>query len=152
MPALYGDANLDGVVDGYDLGILVGDYTHTGMTWSLGDCNYDGTVDGYDLGMIIGNYTKPGPVVLNVSGLNLDAAELSALRAAGITPVPEPSSVIMLLVAAVVGGFWGRQRGQAPFVQRPTLRVGARLRAAPRQTEPVPFDRKTCRTLTGTGR
>ncbi len=32
-----------------------------------------------------------------------------------------------------------RQRGQAPFVQ-------STLRAAPRQTEPVPFARKTCRT------
>jgi hypothetical protein len=32
-----------------------------------------------------------------------------------------------------------RQRGQAPFVQ-------STLRAAPRQTEPVPFAKKTCRT------
>ncbi len=36
----------------------------------------------------------------------------------------------------------GRQRGQAPFVQ-------STLRAAPRQTEPVPFARKTCRTPYG---
>ena len=35
---------------------------------------------------------------------------------------------------------------RSPFVQRPTLCVGARLRAAPRQTEPVPFTKKTCRT------
>ncbi len=70
MPALYGNANLDGVVGGYDLGIVIADYTKTGMTWATGDFTYDGTVDGYDLGNIVGNYSRTGPVTPNISSYN----------------------------------------------------------------------------------
>ena len=87
MPALYGDATLDGTVDGYDLGKVLSSYTQTGMTWAEGDFTYDGTVDGYDLSKILGNYTHTGPVALDVSGYNLDATAIPASSGVGITAI-----------------------------------------------------------------
>ncbi len=117
MPALYGDANLDSVVDGYDLGKIIGNYNKSGMTWSQGDFNYDGAINGYDLAIVLGNYAKTGPVVINVSGDNLDATALGALRAAGITPVPEPGSFVLLALASSLIGLmayaWQRRRQAA---------------------------------------
>jgi hypothetical protein len=51
--------------------------------------------------------------------------------------------IVYLAVSGGADNISWRQRGQAPFVQ-------STLRAAPRQTEPVPFAKKTCRTLSGT--
>ena len=92
---------------------ILGNYTQSGKTWAEGDFTYDGIVDGYDLSKILGNYTKTGPVIVNVAGLRLGCGGARRCRAAGVTPmtdVPEPSSIIMLL-AASVGGFWAICRG-----------------------------------------
>ncbi|HMN97290.1 MAG TPA: hypothetical protein PKC43_12725 [Phycisphaerales bacterium] len=51
-----GDLNDDGVVDGADLGILLGDWGGSGP----GDLNGDGVVDGADLGALLG-YWGPCP-------------------------------------------------------------------------------------------
>ncbi len=53
---LYGDVNLDGVVNLSDLGVLGDNYGHTGMTWQQGDFNYDGVVNLSDLGYLGDNY------------------------------------------------------------------------------------------------
>ncbi|MCP4497536.1 MAG: hypothetical protein GY825_12240 [Phycisphaeraceae bacterium] len=45
-----GDLNGDGVVDGADLGLLIGGWGTTG----LGDLNGDESIDGADLGLMIG--------------------------------------------------------------------------------------------------
>lgn len=47
------DINYDGVVDGADLGILLGNWDGSGV----GDLNGDGLVDGADLGLLLGNWT-----------------------------------------------------------------------------------------------
>ena len=47
--ALLGDLNNDGLVDGTDLGLLLGQWGGTGS----GDLNNDGIVDGTDLGMLL---------------------------------------------------------------------------------------------------
>lgn len=57
-PALYGDLNLDGVVDGEDMGLIIqlgyfGKSFPTAEGWVTGDLNYDGFVDGDDIGLII---------------------------------------------------------------------------------------------------
>ena len=49
-----GDLNADGVVNGGDLGILLGAWSTQGP---LGDLNYDSKVDGGDLGILIANWT-----------------------------------------------------------------------------------------------
>ncbi len=53
---LYGDTNLDGLVNLSDLGVLGDNYGHTGATWQQGDFNYDGVVNLSDLGYLGDNY------------------------------------------------------------------------------------------------
>jgi hypothetical protein len=79
-----GDANLDGRVDINDLTIVLANYNQTGMTWTQGAMDGDptGTVDINDLTIVLANYNAS--VGANVKG------------------VPEPSSPVLLCVAAVV--------------------------------------------------
>ena len=79
--ALYGDANLDGTVNGADLNTVLSNFNKTGMTWSQGDFNYDGTVNGADLNAVLSNFNQ----TLNVAGA-----------------VPEPST-LLLAVAGLIG-------------------------------------------------
>lgn len=46
------DLNNDGVVNGADLGLLLGNWGNSGT----GDINGSGTVDGADLGVLLGNW------------------------------------------------------------------------------------------------
>ena len=57
---LYGDTNLDGTVNGADLGDLAGNFNKPGTdyTWAQGDFNYDGVVNGIDLSLLAGNWDK----------------------------------------------------------------------------------------------
>lgn len=52
-----GDINLDGMVDGNDLGILL--QWWGGVGYPTGDLNLDGVIDGLDLGIMLGNW---GPI------------------------------------------------------------------------------------------
>ena len=54
-PPVTGDLNADGVVNGDDLGILLGAW---GQENSPADLNGDGTVDGIDLGELLANWTS----------------------------------------------------------------------------------------------
>jgi autotransporter-associated beta strand protein len=58
MPAVYGDADLNGVVNSADQGT-------TGTTWSQGDFNYDGTVNAADQAILTANYGQTGPLNIN---------------------------------------------------------------------------------------
>jgi autotransporter-associated beta strand protein len=71
---LYGDANLDGTVNGEDLNTVLSNYNKTSVVWRQGDFNYDGTVNGEDLNTVLSNYNK----VLGVSAA-----------------VPEPSTLLL---------------------------------------------------------
>ena len=51
--ACVGDANGDSVVDGADIGAVLGNW---GATGGPADFNLDGIVDGADLGIVIGNW------------------------------------------------------------------------------------------------
>ncbi|MFT3789365.1 MAG: BNR-4 repeat-containing protein [Tepidisphaeraceae bacterium] len=83
-PALYGDANLDGVVNFTDLLSLAASYGNTGTAWANGDANYDGTVNFSDLLALASNYSLP------IGGsFAADWAMAQAL-------VPEPTSVAAL--------------------------------------------------------
>lgn len=56
------DLNSDTVVNGIDLGILMGNWGVTMIGPSGGDFNEDGVVDGLDLGVMLGHWTPPiGP-------------------------------------------------------------------------------------------
>jgi hypothetical protein len=77
--ALYvvGDANLDGWVDGTDLGLMSGAWGSTDGSWRVGDFNGDRTIDGTDLGLMSGNWGAGG---------------------GGSPPVPEPATAASALV------------------------------------------------------
>ena len=76
------DANLDGLVDHNDLGLLAVNYrAATGASWAMGDFNFDDRVDYLDLGILAAWYrfgTTGGEV------------------AAGGEPIPEPMSLLLL--------------------------------------------------------
>ena len=55
---LYGDANLDGTVNGGDLNTVLAHYNQHGVYWSQGDFNYDGTVNGGDLNIVLAHYNQ----------------------------------------------------------------------------------------------
>ena len=48
-----GDANNDHIVNGADIGVVIGNWNTAGPT---GDLNNDGIVNGADLGIVIGNW------------------------------------------------------------------------------------------------
>jgi fibronectin-binding autotransporter adhesin len=101
--ALYGDINLDNVVNGTDFGILASNFgkSVTGG-WAMGDLNYDGTVNGTDFALLAGNFGKSATgqaVALPAS----QWAALDAFAAANglLSSVPEPTSLGVLAIGAV---------------------------------------------------
>ncbi len=81
---VYGDANLDGAVNGADLGAVLANFGSTNGTWYMGDFNYDGSVNGADLGVVLANFGQHISVTAAVpepSTLLLSAAGLVGLLA-----------------------------------------------------------------------
>lgn len=76
----YGDANLDGIIDGTDYAAIDYGYQNAGKGWLFGDFTYDGLIDGTDYAAIDYVYQNP-PVA----------------AAGAAAAVPEPSTVILLL-------------------------------------------------------
>ena len=83
---LPGDADLDGDVDIFDLSALGNSYLLHGRTWANGDFNGDGIVNVLDLSFLANNY---------------------GVAAAGGEPVPEPTALALLAIAAA--GVSGRR-------------------------------------------
>ncbi len=95
MATYPGDFNLDGVVDSQDRAIWFAN-AFTGTTWQQGDANYDGAVDGLDRDLMLAHL-----------GSQLPSGAMS-----GVTPVPEPATIV-LLVAGLMGLIafaWRKQR------------------------------------------
>jgi hypothetical protein len=89
---LPGDANGDGKVDINDLTIVLANYGKTGMTWTQGEFTGDGTVDINDLTIVLAHYD-------------------TSLVTSPMAPVPEPSTIAILLAAAAcLLGFTLRRR------------------------------------------
>jgi hypothetical protein len=80
--ALIGDVNLDGVVNGTDLGILSGNWLLTSRHWGQGNFNgqTDNVVNGTDLGILSGNWLATSPGSL----------------ASGAVAIPEPSTLMIV--------------------------------------------------------
>jgi hypothetical protein len=64
-PRKSGDANLDGIVDVGDLGILAANYGSTLASWCKGDFTGDGCVDVGDLGVLAANYGQGSSQMMN---------------------------------------------------------------------------------------
>jgi hypothetical protein len=93
--AVIGDANLDGLVNAFDLNLLATHWLQpAGALWSAGDFTRDGKVDAFDLNALASHWQF-------VSG-NL-AATLSQFPqfSADAAPVPEPATVSLLTIAGL---------------------------------------------------
>jgi probable HAF family extracellular repeat protein len=78
-PALPGDADLDGTVNGVDLNAILSNYNKSGMDWSHGDFNGDGVVNGADYDVVLSNYNQ---------------------TASASVAVPEPATLLLLPAGA----------------------------------------------------
>ncbi len=89
---VYGDTNLNGTTNFTDLSKLLSKYNQSGV-WADGDTNYDGTVNFTDLSKMLSTYNQS-------VGL--------------LTPAAEPSSLALLVAAAVamIAIAWRRPRSQ----------------------------------------
>ncbi len=85
----YGDLNLDGTTNFTDLSKFLSKYNSPGV-WADGDTNYDGMVNFVDLSKLLSVYGPPPLPPLIQS--------------------PEPSSVIMLTIASLIGAWTIRRR------------------------------------------
>ena len=96
---LYGDANLDGVVNGDDFTILVGNLGKAVTRWDQGDFNYDGVVNGEDFTLLVGNLGKAA----NGADIALPASDLAAIDAFAaanglMADVPEPTAAAITTI------------------------------------------------------
>ncbi len=80
---LSADLNSDGLVDGLDLGILLGNFDQTADP-SGGELNGTAPVDGLDLGILLGAWSPPSDT-------------LAVTQA-----IPEPTSCVLLLLGSLV--------------------------------------------------
>jgi hypothetical protein len=104
----YGDANLDGKVDGSDYSRIDADALSGGSLtgWQNGDFNYDGVIDGSDYTLIDNSYNTQNAVDPLVVAASLVATPTAQI--AGTSAVPEPTALGLLTVAAA--GLVGRRR------------------------------------------
>ena len=101
----YGDANLDGKVDGSDYSRIDSGFLTPSLTgWQNGDFNYDGHVNGADYTLIDN--------VFNMQGAAL-TSEIASPNAA-IAAVPEPAAGLLLIAVGSVGLLHRRRRVGQP--------------------------------------
>ena len=91
----YGDANLDGKVDGSDYARIDNGALHQLTGWYNGDFNYDGVINGSDYTLIDNAFNTQGAIV--ASELASPTAQITGSASA----VPEPATLGMLGIAGV---------------------------------------------------
>jgi hypothetical protein len=94
----FGDANLDGKVDGSDYSLIDAGYASQGTAspltgWYNGDFNYDGTIDGSDYALIDNAF--------NNQGSPIKPAAFVAASTAEVASVPEPAGIAELCAVLV---------------------------------------------------
>jgi Dockerin type I domain len=90
----YGDANLDGHVDGTDYSLIDTGYGSAGTKtgWQNGDFNYDGKIDGSDYSLIDNTFNQQSAAGYAAS-IDFTATQTAEVAAPGAGVVPEPGCV-----------------------------------------------------------
>ncbi len=111
----FGDANLDGVVNGSDYTLIDNGFNNNLTGWHNGDFNYDGIVNGDDYTLIDNAFNTQGAPIAAVPGFGelSRAAEMIAINTSQVaggssSGVPEPASLGLLGAGAVA--LLGRRR------------------------------------------
>jgi autotransporter-associated beta strand protein len=91
---LIGDADLNGVVNGIDFGILAANFNQTVTSWDQGDFDYNGIVNGLDFTNLAANFNKAASSAADIAALDAFAAANGLLA-----DVPEPASIAFLAIA-----------------------------------------------------
>jgi len=109
----YGDANLDGKVDGSDYSRIdaafVADEMFPGTVtgWYNGDFNYDGVIDGSDYTLIDNAFnTQAAQISAQIDPAAIATDQIAG--GAGASAVPEPATLGLLGIGAI--GLLGRRR------------------------------------------
>ncbi len=90
----FGDANLDGVVNGSDYTLIDNGFNNNLTGWHNGDFNYDGVVNGDDYTLIDNAFNTQGAQITGI------AAEQIASPSASVA-VPEPASLGLLGIGSL---------------------------------------------------
>jgi hypothetical protein len=122
----FGDANLDGVVNGSDYTLIDNAFNFnsanptTPLTgWRNGDFNYDGVINGDDYILIDNAFNTQGPAITAVTAGGADggtpaemiATDTDQIAAASSAAVPEPGT-LGVLAMGVVGLLIPRRRNR----------------------------------------
>jgi fibronectin-binding autotransporter adhesin len=102
----YGDANLDGKVDGSDYSLIDSGYLTGATGWQNGDFNYDGVIDGSDYTLIDNAFNRQGAQL--AASVAAPLADSTAEIAGTSSAVPEPTT--LGLIGLGVMGLLRRRR------------------------------------------
>jgi fibronectin-binding autotransporter adhesin len=105
----YGDANLDGAVDGSDYTLIDAGFNSAGALtgWQNGDFNYDGKIDGSDYTLIDNAFNTQG-ATLGSNPAALIAGSTAQIVGGSSSAVPEPTTLTLL--GLTVGRLLSRRR------------------------------------------
>ena len=93
----FGDANLDGVVNGYDYTLIDNGFNNRLTGWHNGDFNYDGVVNGDDYTLIDNAFNTQGASLAAAPAATI-AADIAQVANASGSSVPEPASLGLLMI------------------------------------------------------